>query len=668
MFVRFSRLAFIATLIVVLTWCCAWESSAHADDRPTPEQLEFFEKSVRPLLVTHCYECHSVDATKLQAGLLVDSRASLLQGGDSGAAIQPHDADASLLIEAVRYESYEMPPRGKLSDDDIAALERWVNMGAPWPEEAAPAAAVPRDEFDLQKRKSEFWVWQPVQEVAVPTVVDTSWPKNDIDRFILKDLENAGFRPAPASQPSVLLRRLYFDLIGLPPDVAEVERFLADNNAGAVERLVDQLLASPHFGERWGRHWLDLVRYAESRGHEFDNDTPNAFQYRDYVIRAFNADVPYDQFVREHIAGDLLPQPRLNPQAGFNESILGTGFWFLGEWVHSPVDIRKDEADRFDNMLDVMSKTFLGVTVACARCHDHKFDAISTADYYSLSGFLQSSDYRQVRFESMEQNRRVAAELAEVDAKYQRQLTRLLNDASVTLPDIAPFSDEVAKTIVVDYATLPRGQFMQNGFIFGQQPRRIGQTYPVAAAAGQAETPQGESAAASLQFSTGAAVSDPFWDGLVSVTEAGMQNRGRLAGLPRPGRTLRTPTFDVTDGRVSCRVNGPGHVVACVDSHRLIAGPLHGQTVQSFPAGTQWVDLDLSRYRGHRVHLEFTPAEDQQLEVVAVLQSASPQVKELFMQREAAIAESVATYRTAALSVLRRPRCDHRGGMGRGTG
>ena len=181
--------------------------------------------------------------------------------------------------------------------------------------------------------------------------------------------------------------------------------------------MVDALLSSPHFGERWGRHWLDLVRYAESRGHEFDNDTPNAFQYRDYVIRALNADVPYDQFVREHIAGDLIAEPRLHPEHGFNESVLGTGFWFLGEWVHSPVDIRKDEADRFDNMIDVMSKTFLGVTVACARCHDHKFDAISTADYYSLSGFLQSSDYRQVRFESLEHNRRIAGELATLDAK-----------------------------------------------------------------------------------------------------------------------------------------------------------------------------------------------------------------------------------------------------------
>ena len=235
-----------------------------------------------------------------------------------------------------------------------------------------------------------------------------AWPRNEVDRHILARLEKVGLVPSRDADRPALLRRLYFDLIGLPPTPEEIEAFVADQDSQAVGKVVDRLLDSQHFGERWGRHWLDLVRYAESRGHEFDNDTPNAFQYRDYVIRALNADVPYDQFVREHIAGDLLAEPRLHPTEKFNESMLGTGFWFLGEWVHSPVDIRKDEADRFDNMLDVMSKTFLGVTVACARCHDHKFDAISTADYYSLSGFLQSSDYRQVRFESIEQNRRVA--------------------------------------------------------------------------------------------------------------------------------------------------------------------------------------------------------------------------------------------------------------------
>src|SRR5207244_2072482 len=211
--------------------------------------------------------------------------------------------------------------------------------------------------------------------------------------------EAKGLRPAEPADRRTWIRRVTFDLIGLPPTPAEIDAFLTDDSPQAFERVVDRLLASPHYGEHWARHWFDLVRYAESRGHEFDPNIPNAWQYRDYAIRAFNADVPYNQFVTEHIAGDLIARPRLHLTQKFNESILGTGFWFLGEEVHSPVDIRQDQADRFDNRIDVLTKTFLGLTVACARCHDHKFDAISTQDYYALYGFQSSSSYRLVRFD-----------------------------------------------------------------------------------------------------------------------------------------------------------------------------------------------------------------------------------------------------------------------------
>ena len=216
------------------------------------------------------------------------------------------------------------------------------------------------------------------------------------------------------------MRRLYFDLIGLPPSGEELAAALADESPQAVEHLVDRLLASPHFGERWGRHWLDLVRYCESRGHEYDFTIPNAWQYRDYVIRAINADVPYDRFVTEHLAGDLVSPPRLHPSEGFNESILGTGFWLFDEAVHSPVDIRQDECDRIDNRIDVMAKTFLGLTVACARCHDHKFDAISQRDYYALAGFAVSGSYRQVRFETLERERQIAERARSVAATAPR--------------------------------------------------------------------------------------------------------------------------------------------------------------------------------------------------------------------------------------------------------
>lgn len=627
--------AIAAMLIPERDDACALQAA----DQPTQLQLEFFEKKVRPLLVKHCYDCHSVSSKKIQAGLLVDSRVSLLRGGESGTAIVPGNADSSLLIEAVRYESYEMPPKGKLPAEDVATFERWINMRAPWPEEAAPTNDTAHVEFDLQKRQSEFWVWQPVQTGSAPEVKDKTWSRSDLDRYILADLEDAGLRPASDVDRTALLRRLYFDLIGLPPTAEEAETFLADNEPRAVERLVDQLLKSPHFGERWGRHWLDLVRYAESRGHEFDNDTPNAFQYRDYVIRALNADVPYDQFVREHIAGDLLPQPRLHPESGSNESILGTGFWFLGEWVHSPVDIRKDESDRFDNMLDVMSKTFLGVTVACARCHDHKFDAISTADYYSLSGFLQSSDYRQVRFESIEANRRVARHLAQVDAKYQRQILDLLDAQGVSLPRQTSYLDDEA--IVVDYSNLPQKHFLQDGFSFGQSPRREGLAYfdPTRTHTVTVAT-------------SGSATSDPIWNGLESITEGQIQNKSKLAKIPRSGRTLRTPTFELKNGNVAFLVSGTGHVIACVDSHRLIAGPLHGQTVQAIKPNTRWVNLNLTRYVGHRLHLEFVPAANAQLAVRLVTQGLDAEGQARLDKKLAASDKQFEGYATSAESIL----------------
>lgn len=603
---------------------------------PTPPQLEFFEKQVRPLLVEHCYECHSVQAERLEAKLLLDSRKGHLVGGDSGSAIVPGDAEGSLLIEAVRYESYEMPPKGKLPDKDIETLIRWVNMGAPWPDEVAPTAAAQPEAFDLAKRKSEFWLWQPVMEANVPDVNDVTWPRNDVDRHILSRLESAGLQPSPDADRTALLRRLHFDLIGLPPTPDEVTAFMADKDEGAVERVVDKLLQSPHFGERWGRHWLDLVRYAESRGHEFDNDTPNAFQYRDYLIRALNADVPYDQLVREHIAGDLLPTPRLHPTKNFNESVLGTGFWFLGEWVHSPVDIRKDEADRFDNMLDVMSKTFLGVTVACARCHDHKFDAISTADYYSLSGFLQSSDYRQVRFESMEQNRLVASQLEHVDAKFQQRILELLEERGVRPPSRSSHLTDDA--IVVDYANISPHEYLQDGFIFGSAPRRAGGLYL---------------SSDSVDVATyDAAVSDPIWAGLEAITEGAMQNQSTVARLPKCGRTLRSPTFALQHGTVHCLVEGTGHIVACVDSHRLVAGPLHKQTVVRVKPEQRWVALNLTRYVGHRLHLEFVPAADQQLSVRMVTQGLDQEGLDQIDRQLAALSKPYEAYAEAVKEIL----------------
>ncbi|MCE9605877.1 MAG: PSD1 and planctomycete cytochrome C domain-containing protein [Planctomycetia bacterium] len=412
------RTSFSLVAAVGLVFVAVACRSASADEAG----VEFYEKKVRPILVEHCYECHGPD--KQEATLQVDTVGGMLRGGDQGPAIVPGDPDASLLIKGLRYDDvdFQMPPKGKLAAEKIAALEQWVKLGAPAPAvEKRPVAATAKKKFDLAER-AKHWCFQPLAKSVVPVTKNAAWPRTEIDRYVLAKLEAAGVAPAVAADKRTLLRRAYFDFVGLPPTIAEVDAFVADDSPEAFEKVVDCLLASPHFGERWGRHWLDLVRYAETRGHEFDYLIPNAYQYRDYVIRSLNADVPYDRFVVEHLAGDLMPEPRMNPKTGANESILATGFWFLGEECHSPVDIRQDETDRVDNKIDVMSKTFLGLTLACARCHDHKFDALSTKDYYALSGFVLGMSYHQAPFEATDHNRRIYDEVKKLEAEYRPKL------------------------------------------------------------------------------------------------------------------------------------------------------------------------------------------------------------------------------------------------------
>jgi mono/diheme cytochrome c family protein len=388
-------------------------SSAFAGDTL---DVEFFEKNVRPVLVEQCFDCHSAAAKKTKGGLQLDSRAKLLAGGDTGPAIIPGKPEESLLYKAITHADSDlaMPAKKpKLSDEVIANFKQWITTGATWPDSAvAVGGDSTKPPFDLTQRKQRLpWIWETPRKQKLPLVRNRAWPANAADAFILAKLEQKDILPAPPAEPQTWLRRVHFVITGLPPTLNELHEFLADSSPAAREKVVDHLLGSPHYGERWTRHWMDLVRYAESRGHESDYIIANAYQYRDYLIRAFNVDLPYDQFVREQIAGDLLPTPRLNPANGANESVLGTGWVFLGEEVHSPVDIRQDECDRTDNKVDVLGKTFLGLTLGCARCHDHKFDAISAQDYYAMSGFVLSSSYRQVPFESMEQNRRIAGEL-----------------------------------------------------------------------------------------------------------------------------------------------------------------------------------------------------------------------------------------------------------------
>ncbi|NNF43203.1 MAG: DUF1553 domain-containing protein [Phycisphaerales bacterium] len=353
-----------------------------------------FDRVIRPLLARRCLVCHGFDASTREAGLRLDERVSATgpTRGGGPPAIVPGDPDASLLVQRVESvdPSFRMPPAPEhdaLTPEEVTLVRDWIAAGASY---------------------TPPWAWQPIRRRPAPATLDASWPRDDVDRWILAALETRELAPASPADPAVLVRRLSFDLIGLPPAPETVAEFIATPSEAAYRAEVDRLLASPHYGERWARHWLDLVRYAETHGHEFDYPIKYAWQYRDYVVRAFNADVPYDDLLREHIAGDLLERPRRHPESGFNESIIATGFWHLGQGTHAPVDVRADEAERVANQIDVFGKAFLGLTVACARCHDHKFDPITTADYYGLAGFLQGTR-RQEAF--LDPGGRIAASL-----------------------------------------------------------------------------------------------------------------------------------------------------------------------------------------------------------------------------------------------------------------
>ena len=352
---------------------------------------DFFEAKVRPILVARCLECHG-DLAKPKAGLRLTNREAMLQGGDSGPAATAGDPGKSLIVASIHYlEDPKMPPKGKLPDDEIATLERWVAMGLPWPKTEVAATARPLD-FQITPEQRRFWSFQAVRATEPPSVHRQDWPINPVDRFILARLEKAGLSPAPEADRSTLIRRLSFDLTGLPPTVDEVSSFASDRSPDAYEKVVDRLLASPAYGQRWARQWLDVARYADSRdarGVGGSDDIADAWRYRDWVVDAFNRDLPYDQFIIHQIAGDQIP----GADAGdINaEGMVATGLLTIGEWGTGDADKEKMLTDIVADQIDVVTRGFLGLTVACARCHDHKFDPISHADYYALAGIFFST-------------------------------------------------------------------------------------------------------------------------------------------------------------------------------------------------------------------------------------------------------------------------------------
>ncbi len=366
--------------------------AALAFSRPTiraadADGTEFFEKKIRPLLAEHCLDCHSPEH-KIKGELRLDSRDGWMAGGELGAVIVPGKPEESLLIKAVRYldTKLQMPPKVKLSDAQVADLEAWIKMGAPDPRTGATIAKK-KSGMDIEAGR-KFWSFQPVKKVAPPSVKDAQWPKTDIDRFILAKQEEKGFKPAPDASKETLVRRAYFALIGLPPTPEQIDSFLNDSRLDAFDRVVDSLLASPHFGERWGRHWLDVARFAESSGGGRTLLFKDAWRFRDYVIESFNADVPFDRFVREQIAGDLLPA---TDNADRRRQLTATAFLSLGPTNYEEQDKRQLRFDVIDEQLETMGKSLLGMTIGCARCHDHKFDPIPQKDYYALAGIFAST-------------------------------------------------------------------------------------------------------------------------------------------------------------------------------------------------------------------------------------------------------------------------------------
>lgn len=654
--------------------CCAAIMSTNIvwglqDDEFTQQQLEHFENHVRPILVNRCYECHS--GSKIEGGLSLESRKEILKGGDYGPAIEVGDPDESLIIDAVNYgDFYEMPPKSKLPQEEIDILTKWVEDGAPWPA-TDDIARENGETFDLALRKTEHWCWQEVTAPQVPNVKG-DWAKDPLDHFIQQQVEAVGLNLAPQADRATLLRRVCFDLIGLPPDEDQIQSFVVDQSK-TFEQIVDELLASPHFGERWARHWMDLTRYAETFGHEFDYPIRHAFEYRDYLIRAFNNDIAYDQFVREHIAGDLISNPRIHPENQFNESVLGTGFWFLGEATHGPVDVKGDEAGRVDNQIDVMTKTFLGVTVACARCHDHKFDAISTKDYYSIAGFLQSSRRQEAMLDvnskittSLEQIRILNEEnlqtigslesaLAKGDAeqlaKYLEAATRVLRsipqDENTENPTTDLPTKSVAQEFGLDHEILNRvvkslqspalqsinhplhsmvalfdGDTELNASHFESWSESIQQQLENAESSRSkavkfADFDSPDHGWSRTGFSFAGATDDySMIDGPgIEILPPGVMNSGEFGG--RFFGVIRSPTFEITHEKIHMRVRSKDAVIRLVidgyvmdEFNALLFGDamVKGATHNQFEWRTQ--SGDIKKYLGHRAHIEIIDRND----------------------------------------------------------
>lgn len=557
------RLVMAAAIALLLQGCTG------AGDGPDIPSRVDYNFHIRPILSNSCYVCHGPDVSTREADLRLDIRHAATAVRDDGSrAIVPGRPSRSLLIKRVTSEDpdHRMPPPSMnkvLSRREVALLERWIDQGAEY------------------KRHWAFLSPEVSKAVA--------GQESPIDFLIESRLQREGLRPAVPAARGALLRRASYVLTGLPPTVAMTERFMADSSAHSYERVVDELLDSPRFGERWARHWMDLVRYAEAKGHEFDYSIDGAWIYRDYLIRAFNEDVPYDQLVAEHLAGDLLPSPRLNPKHGYNESAIGTAYFYLGEGKHSPVDTRIDEAERVDNIIDVTTKTFQAMTVACARCHDHKFDPIPAADYYSLYGIVESARFAATPL---------------INADYGRRLDSLRVHQQELRDEIA---GQWMRDLVGDAPVVPVG-------------RAFGARRDIAASFATATRPaEGDSVRVLGDFRSGSfdgwfphgpamdkrpKIGLPVADGgLDSLSVGYATSRTLAAGVPA---ALRSPTFTI--GHDSILVVAAGYkssIRIVVDNLQLIQNPIHGGLLETLDGAELSPYLfDVEMWKGRKAYLE----------------------------------------------------------------
>lgn len=532
-----------------------------------PETVDF-NFHIRPILSNNCFVCHGPDESSREANLRLDNYEDATAELENGAAIIPRNPDASLLMQRITSSDpdWQMPPadsKKQLTPYEIGLLRKWIEQGANW---------------------KEYWAFIPPEK---PIGIDhLSDPSAVIDHLINQSLTHHSLQPAAKADNAALIRRVAYLMTGLPPTSTEVQDFLKDNRDNAYEKIVDNYLASPHFGERWARHWMDLMRYGESMGHEGDFNISHAYEYRDYLIRAFNQDVPYDLFVKEHLAGDLLKQPRYHPESGVLESPLGTAYLFLGEGKHSPVDIKQEEADKIDNMIDVTAKTFQGLTVSCARCHDHKFDPIPTTDYYAMYGMIESARITPIpaRRTNTQESKLVALKQLKKEIFTQLQeewqgdgiefSTEETQQHSRFINQLATQKDTSSFQLLVDFRTGNKEGWYATGWAFGENPL-------------QAEPLIDRSNYTLSELRQGMVSSRVYGTGLQGV--------------------LRSPNFLVEHDSIIIKARGnASDIRIIVENFQTIQNPLYGG-LEKQVNNDEWQTyvFDLTLVQGRKAYFEF---------------------------------------------------------------